>query len=123
MVAPTRPVTAKKLPKPSKFKAKKAEVDGIIFHSKSEARRYCELKILLKNGAIKNLELQKTYVLIPPQKLSTGKIERAIKYIADFVYEMNGQVICEDRKGVKTPHYVDKRKMMKWFHNVEILET
>ena len=113
----------KQPPKPNKFKAKKAEVDGIIFHSKSEANRYCELKILLNNGTIKNLELQKTYVLVPMQVLSTGKVERAIKYIADFVYEMNGQAICEDRKGVKTPHYVDKRKMMKWFHNIEILET
>ena len=114
-------ITATK--KTSKFKAKKSEVDGIVFHSKSEAKRYCELKILAKNGTIKNLELQKTYVLVPKQILSTGKVERAIKYIADFVYEMNGQVVCEDRKGFRTPHYIDKRKMMKFFHNIEILET
>lgn len=37
---------------PSKYKAVRTEVDGYKFASKAEARRYAELKLLVKAGEI-----------------------------------------------------------------------
>lgn len=103
----------------SKYRAKKVQVDGITFDSKREARRYCELKLLERAGEIHSLELQKRYELIPKQ----GK-ERAVHYIADFVYrDSKGAEIVEDTKGVRTPEYVIKRKLMLWVHGVAIREV
>ena len=47
-----------------------------------------------------------------------------IRYIADFMYnDRNGQLIVEDAKGVKTPVYRLKRRMMPEIYNIEIKET
>ena len=50
-----------------KYGAKKATVDGIVFDSRKEARRYSELKILEKAGEIENLRRQVKFLLIPSQ--------------------------------------------------------
>ena len=42
----------------SKYRNVKTEVDGILFASKKEARRYSELKLLERAGEIAHLELQ-----------------------------------------------------------------
>lgn len=107
----------------SKMHNIKTEVDGIEFDSKAEARRYSELKLLQRGGVISGLELQKRYELIPKQRLSSGMCERACHYVADFVYVMNGQLVCEDSKGMLTKDYIIKRKLMKFIHNIEILQT
>jgi Protein of unknown function (DUF1064). len=97
----------------NKYRAKKTIIDGITFASKAEARRYFELKILLKAGDIKDLQLQPKFVLQPKYiNLETGKTEREIAYIADFQYaDKSGKVIVEDTKGFKTKDYLLKRKM------------
>ena len=47
-----------------------------------------------------------------------------IRYIADFTYnDKNGQLIVEDAKGVKTPVYRLKRRMMAERYDIEIKET
>lgn len=92
-------------------------IDGIKFHSKKEAARYKELALLLKFGEITNLELQKVYTLIPKQE---G--ERAVKYIADFVYNDGFKTIVEDVKGMCTRDYVIKRKLMLYIHGIRINE-
>lgn len=110
--------------KGQKYHAKKIEVDGIVFDSRKEAKRYKELDILLKAGEIKNLERQKTYTLIPSQKDENGKvIERPCKYVADFVYEdKDGKAIVEDTKGIRTTAYVIKRKLMLERFGIRITE-
>ena len=45
----------------SKYNAVKTEVDGVVFDSKLEAKRYSELKMLLRSGIISELELQKKF--------------------------------------------------------------
>jgi dsDNA-binding SOS-regulon protein len=45
----------------NKYNAKKTVVDGITFHSKKEADRYCELRLLQKAGQISHLELQPVF--------------------------------------------------------------
>lgn len=111
----------------SKLKNVKTSVDGIQFDSKKESRRYQELKLLERNGDISELELQKTFELIPKQKIREGKTERAVNYRADFVYkDKKGRVVVEDIKGCKIgvayQLYVIKRKLMFSVHWIEVIE-
>lgn len=94
------------------------EVDGIKFHSKKEAKRYGELKQMLKVGEIGMLERQVSYELNPGGTHS-------YKYIADFVYidQRTGEKIVEDVKGFRKVEYKKKRRLMKQVYNIEIFET
>lgn len=118
----------------TKYGAKKVVADGITFDSKKEYKRYCELKLLEKSGAISELQRQVKYILIPSQRepntigprggVKKGKvIEKECAYIADFVYKENGQTIVEDTKGFRTTEYVIKRKMMLYVHGIRIREV
>lgn len=100
----------------SKFRAQPVEIDGIRFASKKEGARYRELKLLEKAGHIKNLELQPRYDFII-NGVNCGF------YKADFRYFENGKRIVEDVKGVRTPVYTLKSKLLKALYNVEVLET
>jgi hypothetical protein len=102
----------------SKYHAKKTVVDGIIFQSRKEAKRYQELKLMQRAGLISDLRRQVKYELIPKQQ---G--ERAVSYIADFVYTEDGKTVVEDVKGVRTPVYKIKKKLMLWRHGVKIREV
>ena len=107
-----------------KFRNQQTEIDGIKFASRHEAYRYTELKYLERIGMIKNLQLQRVYTLIGPQKDETGKIiERPVKYIADFVYEKDGKTVVEDAKGMKTDVYKIKRKLMLSIYGIRIQEV
>ena len=105
------------LNKGSKYHSKKVTVDGIEFASKKEANRYTELKLLEKQGYIKDLELQKQFELQPRFK-KNGKTYRPITYIADFVYLdlRTNKNIVEDVKGFKTDIYKLKLKMFEYIY-------
>lgn len=108
----------------SKYHSIKTQIDGIAFDSKLEATRYCELKLLVKAGAIKDLRLQVPYELVPKHEIEGIKI-RATKYIADFVYwdnEKNIEVV-EDTKGFKTAEYKRKKKQLKQRYGINIHEV
>lgn len=110
----------------NKYYNKKCEINGIVFDSRKEARRYQELLLLQRAGVIKNLQRQVKYVLIPAQyesyerygkigqRLKDGRklVERECAYIADFVYEENGKTVVEDTKGFKTKDFIIKRKLL-----------
>lgn len=51
-------------------------------------------------------------------------IERKVDYIADFVYTdiYNAMVVVEDTKGLKTPDYIIKRKLMLYIHGIRVKE-
>ena len=106
-----------------KYNNTKVEIDGITFDSKKEANRYCELKLLEKSGEIKNLELQKKYILIPAQRIDGKLIERECSYRADFVYETKDGIVVEDTKGFRTAEYKIKRKLMLERYGIRILES
>ncbi len=104
----------------SKYYAKKTEVDGIIFDSKAEARRYRELLLLLNTGSIRDLKLQPKFLLEEGFKLK-GKTYRKIEYIADFQYieVSTGEIIVEDVKGVETEAFKLKKKLfLKKYGNI-----
>ena len=89
----------------SKYRAVKTEIDGITFASKREAIRYSELKLLVKAGYIRDLELQPKFPLV------VNGIKVCI-YIADFIYRgKDGSVCIEDAKGVRTPVYKLKNRL------------
>lgn len=95
--------------------------DGITHDSVKEANRWCELKLLERAGRISDLRRQVKFELIPKQE---G--ERAVYYIADFVYNENGKKVVEDvkSKGTKKKEsYIIKRKLMLWVHGIKIKET
>lgn len=86
----------------AKYGNRKVEVDGILFDSKAEARRYQELKLLELGGNIADLKRQPLFVLEEGFRDRNGKHERAITYIADFEYVENGVHVVEDVKSAFT---------------------
>lgn len=108
----------------SKYHSRKVTVNGIVFASHREARRYQELQMLLRAGEISQLQMQKKYTLIPAQKKPSGGTERAATYTADFVYkDRNGNEIVEDSKGVRTQQYIIRRKLMLYRYGIEVKEV
>ncbi len=101
-----------------KYGNKKVTVQGIKFDSKWESERYLYIKSLERAGRVRNLELQVRFALeVNGQKICT--------YIADFRYEkenINGdwETIVEDAKGVETPEFKLKKKLMKACLGIEI---
>lgn len=107
----------------NKYGAVKTIVDGQKFDSQKEATRWCELKLMERVGLITDLERQVKYELVP----KTDKY-RAMNYIADFRYkDKNGVTVVEDvkgmRKGAAYKHFVDKKKLMYWIHEIDIKEV
>jgi hypothetical protein len=107
----------------SKYKNKKWELDGQTFDSIHEARRYQELRWLLKMGLISDLKRQVPYELIPSQKRGGKVVERPVKYVADFVYKEKGEEVVEDAKGMRTKDYIIKRKLMLWQYGIRVREV
>lgn len=123
----------------NKYHSKKIEVGGIVFDSKKEAKRYSELLLLEKAGAITELQRQVKYILIPAQRefsneiytkgrnkgcFKPGKLlEKECAYIADFVYKENGRIVVEDTKGFRTKDYIIKRKLMLHEYGIRIKEV
>lgn len=120
----------------NKYYSKKIEVNGIVFDSKKEAKRFGELSLLEKAGTITELQRQVKYVLLPAQREpdTVGKrggtikgktIEKECSYIADFVYHdaETGNLIVEDTKGFRTKDYIIKRKLMLYIHGIRIQEV
>ena len=101
-----------------KYRAIRTKVDGIVFASKAEARRYTELKALEKSGVIEKLEIQ------PRFKLVVNGIKIAT-YIADYRYRVvkTGAVVIEDVKGVRTAVYRIKKKLVELLYGIEVIEV
>ena len=97
----------------NKYKNRKIVVDNIKFDSILEANRYQELKLLQKAKQISNLRLQVPFLIQEGFK-KNGKTHRKIEYIADFVYEENGQTVIEDTKGMKTETFKIKQKLFEY---------
>lgn len=99
----------------SKYSAQKTVVDGIVFASKKEAKRYGELRLMQRAGLIRNLELQPKFPIII-------KGTKCFTYIADFAYFDDHNRVIEDVKGMKTAMYRLKRKCVIAMYGVKILE-
>ena len=118
----------------SKYHSKKTVVDGIVFDSLKEARRYGVLKALEKTGEIQGLRRQVEFLLIPEQRepdtvgvrggVHRGKLlERKVVYIADFTYFKGDEYIVEDVKGMRTQDYILKRKLLLHIYGFRVREV
>lgn len=85
-----------------KYNAIPCTEDGIKFASKAERKRYQELKVLKTGGEVIQFLRQVPFYL-----------PGGVKYICDFqVFWANGEVTFEDVKGIKTPQYITKKKLV-----------
>lgn len=129
----------------TKYKSKKITRDGITFDSVKEYRRFCELRLLEKAGAIQDLQTQVRFELIPAQYVEypTGEfykrgekkgqpkmkrvcVEKSVCYYADAVYYENGKKIVEDTKSPATKKkesYIIKRKLLRFLKGIDLKET
>lgn len=121
----------------NKYGNKITYLDGYKFDSRKEAKHYLSLKVDLHDGKISNLRLQVPYELVPAiyeeeikhlktkDKIVKKCVQRAIIYVADFVYEDNvtGKTVVVDVKGKKTKEYLLKKKLMRALKGISIVEV
>lgn len=105
----------------ARFKVSRVEertVDGIVFDSKGESKRYAQLKLAEKAGMIKDLRLQPEFpVLINGKPFCT--------YTPDFQYwdVTTGQMITEDVKSTGTAKdaaYRLRKKAAELYYGIKI---
>lgn len=117
----------------NKYRNRKITYNGEKYDSVKEYRRHDELKLLEKAGKISGLQRQVKFELIPAQRepdtigkrggVRPGKLlESAVCYYADYVYTKDGKTVVEDVKGLRTPVYIIKRKLMLYIHGIRIEE-
>jgi hypothetical protein len=105
---------------PAMSKYRSTRTNG--YASKREANLAAQLQALQRGAQIRELSEQVPFLLVPSQK---GKLrnERPLKYIADFVWkDKEGRTHVGDAKGLRTPLYVVKRKLMRFLLNIEVEE-
>lgn len=99
-----------------KFKNEPVTVGGLRFDSRKEAKRWGELCLLRDAGAIDGLRRQ---VRIPVRV--NGVI--VCRYVADAVYVENGRRVIEDAKGLRTPVYKLKKRLLLAVYGIHIREV
>ncbi len=92
--------------KRNKYGAKRKEVDGINFHSTSEADYY----IHLKEEGVNIVELQ------PKVRLTKANL----LYKPDFLIEEDGVLVYIDVKGFETPVFKIKKRLWKAYREDEL---
>lgn len=105
-------------PRGGKFgNIRRHEVDGIVFHSPIEARRYTDLRQRERLGEISSLERQ-----VPYRFDEQGR--HCFTYLADFVYVVTatGETVVEDVKGMPTDIYRLKKKLIEARFGIGISE-
>lgn len=111
----------------TKYFSKKVVVDGIKFDSKKESQEYLRLKDLESKGIIRDLELQKEFLLQEKFKLN-GKTRREINYRSDFTYYTTNDGVFHV-VDVKSPYtrkehtYRLKKKLFEYKYGIELEEV
>lgn len=108
-----------------KFNNVPTERNGIRFDSKKEARRYEELTLMLSVGDISDLKLQPQFTLQESYMTPEGERVRAIRYVADFSYWREGDLVVEDVKSraTATAQYKMKKKLMQERFGISVEEV
>ena len=107
-----------------KYGNRKTELNGKVFDSAKEAKRYAELQLMERAGQIWGLQTQVPFPLIPGQRDPDGHAIRGVTYVADFVYWTDSKTrVVEDAKGYRTEVYKIKKKLMLQIHGIWIREV
>lgn len=104
--------------------------DGIRFASRKEARRYDELKLRVKAGDVIDLEVQPSYPIDAVNPWN-GEVVACGVYRADFRYreyrrmgaETGWYTVVEDVKGMRTPVYRLKKRLVEGQYGIRIVEV
>jgi hypothetical protein len=109
-------------PKPSKYRNVRTTTEDGTFASKREAERASHLKLLEKSGHITALQYQVRFKLMATGVLGVQHFET---YVCDMVYFdiHHRKWVCEDVKGVRTPDYTRKKRLMRELYGLEVIET
>ncbi len=114
-------------PHRNKYGAKRISTDDGEFHSNGEYRRYCELKLLERSGAVADLQRQvRIPLVVNGIHLSIENkigVRRYLNYIADFTYYENGKYVIEDFKGFDTKDSRIKRAIVEATQGVRVRIT
>jgi hypothetical protein len=102
-----------------KFHAQPTECDGIKFASKAEAKYYAQLKLRQRAGEVVFF-LRQVPIHLPGN----------IKYVCDFMeFHVDGAVHFVDvkgasgKKGLHTPMFIAKRKIVESLYPIKIEEA
>ena len=99
----------------------KTKADGITFDSKKEAKRYNELKLLKLAGIIEGFDIKKQFHYTITYSANGKTYTRNAYYESDFVVYYKDRVEVEDVKGVQTPIFKQKKRIMKALYNFDII--
>lgn len=111
-----------KTAKRQKYNAQPTEIDGHVFPSQREARRYGELKLLQQAGEISRLEIQPQFPLMVTNP--AGILVTVARYSADFKYIRDGATVIEDAKGFRTnTAYLLRKRLVEAQYGVSIVEV
>lgn len=91
-------------------------VDGIVFDSQAESVRWCQLILLERGKFIRDLRRQTKFSF-------TIDGDVMFSYVSDFDYWEGCTYKIEDVKGVKTPVYRLKKKLIERQHGIKITEV
>lgn len=96
--------------KPLKYRNKPVHVDGLRFDSRKEGRRYGDLKMLERAGAIQGLEVHPVFKLFAhgPDGPVGGR-----RYTADFRYIEGNKDVVEDVKSEPTKR-TEAYRLRRW---------
>ncbi len=96
-----------------KFNAQITERNGFKFGSKKEASRYDQLLLLIRAKEVVFFLRQVPFHL-------PGNVT----YRVDFqIFWSDGEVTFEDVKGMKTPMYIMKKKLVESLYPIKIIES
>ena len=96
-----------------KFNAVRTEVDGISFPSKKQARYWQELQLAKKSGQ-----------LLFALREAPFHLPGGVRYVVDFIeFWADGTVKFVDVKGMITPIYKAKKKMVEALYPIQITEA
>lgn len=112
----------------SKYGAEPCEIEGLRFDSRKEGRRYEELRLLEKVGAIRDLQPSPERPAKLRFELIAANGEIIGSYTPDFVYVdvRVGRMVVEDTKSPQTRKntaYRLRKRLLRACHAIEIVEV
>jgi hypothetical protein len=104
----------------TKYHNRRITLDGYVFDSIAESKRYFELCVLQHHSEIHDLRVHPSYLLQPGFKVGV-KPYQPITYVLDFSYMEGDQLVCEDVKGFATPEFRLKEKLFRFKYPAIVL--
>jgi hypothetical protein len=109
--------------KAPKYHNKKTTLNGIVFDSAGEAKRWSDLMMLQRAGKIMDLTRQFPIDLMSGTRLvGETRARPAIRLVVDYRYFdlKANELIYEDYKGMETRESRMKRHMAKVLRNIDV---